>query len=350
MEEREEKHNIIRNPLPFEDGFDASKVINLISDERSDYQKGLLTRFNALNRSVGKYFRFNKNVMIAGPEGVGKTLLVSMLIDDFTSSKGYTDKTGINLPPINGNIPNVIVAYFSFKHTREEEMIRMVAHQMNRSFDYLLSSQLTVGGYITLPDDDFKTAKRLIEHNASKSIIFIEKSGTIGQIYDTIGVIKNKYPNMHLVTVIDNLSAIERKDESHDFQLLSNISRTAAKIKKDFKSLNIFIHYTNDKMSVIDRRLNNFLHYPILDDVLGSKQATWAMDDVFIMNRPETLNIAKYGPEKIKTTRLLHLVKVKNSFGPPGSIWFKTYFENSHLDHIKWKELLEENKSRTNSK
>lgn len=95
-------------------------TLEIIRAEASGHQLGLKTRFGALNRGLGKYFRFKQVYSFAGPSGHGKSTLLNILIQDFLN------------PEINMEncYHDYIICHHCFEMTPEDEELRKVSGKM----------------------------------------------------------------------------------------------------------------------------------------------------------------------------------------------------------------------------
>jgi hypothetical protein len=110
----------------------------------------------------------------------------------------------------------------------------------------------------------------------------------------------------------------------------------AIDVRKEFKSLNILVSQLNDKIEDPKRIANKALHFPTKTDVHGSKQMYWACDYVWVIHRPESLNIEKYGRNMYLTNGLIAMHLIKSRKGVPGLVRLREKLSEGQI--LQWDE------------
>lgn len=305
-------------------------AINEIEKERSGEQFGLYSRFNNLNRAMGKYFRFQNFTTLAGISGVGKSYILSMLYQDFCNVTRNANNKGIN---DDFKFP-IIILHFGYEMSAHREIIRMTGSHLNKSFNYLLSSMFDENGkYNRISDKEFDTIKSTIYDMKGKPIYFINNPGTPSQMYYTIYEFVNKFPDCKVIVGNDHLLLnTPSKNDKNEIDLLVSMAKMGIKIRDSFHAMTIFLSQLNGDIMSFNRRTTPMGHYPIRTDLHGSNQIYHASDNVLIFHRPEVIDIQEYGPKRLVTQGLIHGAMVKSRNGSEGDLWFKNRLFESNID------------------
>ena len=298
----------------------ADDALAVVAKERSGEQLGLYTDLELLNRSMGKYFRFNTVNLWAGLSGHGKSYMLNQL------NRSFLD---LNL---NGGFGfKVVVLQFCFEMSAVNEILRACAADLGMSYSTLLSSQYDKEskGYNTLSDEDFARVTNFLNHYKSKNIIFIENSGNVGMIYNTVKHIvtgmkgKNPAINFKFVVNIDHTLLIDKLGERDLLELMLNTGKLAIQLRKHFECMVNLVGQLNNNIESVPRITNKALHYPQKSDIYAQGQIYNACDNVYVIHQPQLLKIAEYGMLKYPTKDLIHLSKLKSRHGIVGNIWLK---------------------------
>lgn len=298
---------------------EAKEVVNL---ERTGKQLGLATRFNQLNIATGKYFRFGYIYFFAGLSGHGKSTIVKLIESDFLNKE------------INGEcVHKFIILKFCFEMRASDEIIREVSSVTGKSYNYIISSERENDSYNNVTDAEFTTMFNEYEQHTNEHIIYIEEPGNVVQIYETIKYFYDVYnpKGVKLVITLDHTLLVNRLNETNDLELMGNLAKMFIIVKKVFKAMTIIVGQLNNNIEDVKRLKDASLHFPMKSDIYAQAQVYNAVDDAFIIHRPELLNIASYSLAKKSTKGLVHLLKLKGRFGRTGSIWLKEAFAQGTL-------------------
>jgi len=293
--------------------------------ERIGEQLGLKTNFNSLNIAMSKYFRFAMVNLWAGLSGHGKSYLLNLI------NKAFLDyKTTQSL---NGEIKFVPVIFqFCFEMSAANEILRSVSNDLGVNYNYLLSSQYDKESkeYNTLSQDEVDRIYKALDYYKLQSIFFFETSTNLNNIYATIAYYRSKYDELSkqngveykFVVNIDHTLLIEKLDEKDTMELMANTGRIAIFLKRIGCMVNL-LGQLNNNIEDTKRLLTPALQYPMKSDIYAQGQLFNACDNVFTINQPQLLHIKEYGPSKVPTANLMHLLKLKARHGSVGSIWLK---------------------------
>ena len=129
---------------------------------------------------------------------------------------------------------------------------------------------------------------------------------------------------------------MEYLDENSEVELVSQMSRFALRMKKEYGAMVIMLGQLNDKIEQPERISNPYLHYPKKTDIHGSKSVYQIGDNVIIIHRPELLQIKNYGPRHYDTEGIVffHVLKSRLN-GKEGLIRMENKFDEGTLLELK---------------
>lgn len=313
------------NILKYKTAKDAIKEAKEeINTERLGEQLGLYSRFNALNISTGKYFRFANVYMFAGLSGHGKSALLNMLRHDFLE------------PSLNNTKFKTIHLHFCYEMKASDELLREVSAHFGKSYSYLLSSEYDKKNktYNTISDEEFTAYSKYLDSLGKRPIFYFETAGNLLQLYNTVEYFYNNYKGYKFVVSIDHTLLSEKLDETSDIELMANTGKVAVNLRKHFGAMIILLGQLNNNIEDVKRLKDKALHFPMKSDIYAQSQLFNACDHVYIIHRPEFLKIDKYGLSQRPTKGLIHLLKLKARHGKIGSVWLKEDFENGRILEI----------------
>lgn len=281
-----------------------------ISDSRNGEEFVLKTRWSALNRALLGGFRFNNNILIAGPSGHGKSYMLNMLRDDFSSD-------------LNSHLHDKIkILHFGWEMSASDETIRTLVGKTKIPYEDILSC------FNKLDETKYQTVRNNLRNLSDKPIYYVEKSGTRFDVMRTVYNFQKKFPEHKLIILIDHTLLTEYSDESDEVKLISELGKTFIKIRKDLKPLTILLGQFNDKIEDPKRITTPILHYPRKTDIHGSKQLYQAVDTVLTCYQPSLIGVDSYGPKGYTAENLVAVHMLKMRKGQPGLIRLKADFQN----------------------
>lgn len=283
----------------------------------SDDQAGLRCRWERVNKALLGSWRFDNVYMLAGASGSGKSYILNMLHQDFCDAS------------LNSNFKKpFIILHFCFEMSASDEVLRTLSNLSKKSYAELLSAHKKL--------EDYQEIINKLDILKDRQIYYVETSGNLNQIYNTVKSFKAKFPNHELVISMDHALLVERMNEKDEIQLLANLATLNINIRKELKSLNIIVSQLNDKIEDPKRIAAKALHFPTKTDVHGSKQMYWACDYVWVVHRPESLNIEKYGRMHYPTEGLLAMHLIKSRKGVPGLVRLREKLSEGNI--IQWED------------
>ena len=281
-----------------------------ITDGRDGKDVVLKSRWNALNKAMLGGFRFNNNILIAGPSGHGKSYMLNMLRDDFTSE-------------LNSHVLDKIkILHFGWEMSASDEIVRTLVGKTRIPYEDILSC------FAKLDETKYQTIRNNLRDLADKPIYYVEKTGNKYDFMRTVYTFQQKFKEHRLIILMDHTLLTEYSDEDNEIKLIADLGRIFIKIRKDLRPLIIVLGQFNDKIEDPKRITTPILHYPRKTDIHGSKQLYHAVDTVLTCYQPSLVGIDSYGPKGYTTENLIavHLLKMRK--GQPGLIRLQADFAN----------------------
>lgn len=301
-----------------------------IEKERSGEQNGLYCKWSAINRGMGKYWRFNHITNIAAPSGHGKSYAINQLHDDFTDFTDIIDKSNNTLfrkALNNGYQGKVILIHFGLEMDASDEVIRSLSRKITKSHHYILSSEFDkrTETFNKISDAEMNTIDNRMNYIRNKPIYYVEMTGTVSQIYHTVKYVKEKHPDHQLVVSFDHTLLVKRGDnEKSDGELIAAVAAIGKRIRQEFKAMVIFLSQLNNNIKMADRITVPSMHYPNDSDIYFGSQINWVCDNIWIFPyRPELINIPRYGISQIDTKDLVVAAAVKSRKGIIGEVYLE---------------------------
>lgn len=285
----------------------------VIEEGRTGEQLALFSRHDKIKKALLGGWRFNNNYIIAGASGSGKSYYLNMLYQDFVNTVLNKDFK----KPFK-------ILHFGFEMTAYDEVIRAVSSKTKSSYRSILSVDEI------LPEAVYKETLLYLDKFKNFEIYYVESTGNVNQIEQTILDFQAKFPQHLIVIGLDHTLLTEYKSESNEIELVSNISKMMLGVRKKIGSMGLQISQLNADIEEIERINNPAHHYPKKKDLHGSKSLFQAADNVIILHAPEKLGIQRYGLQKMSdnstgypTEGLIawHLIKARK--GVPGLIRLK---------------------------
>lgn len=229
---------------------------------------------------------------IAGISGAGKSAFANLLSSDIID--------------LNKN-QEIIVLVFSLEMVGFRQVGRMLSNKLKITTSTLYSSTESL---------DDSTLKKVIDvTNQLKEypIYFVDNPGTPQQIEQTILAFyqdKVKNTNKHFVIFYDHSLLTKR---------IGSVLETIQELENVFISVKKLPNTSIVQLSQMNReiekpeRINNMMsHYPMRSDLSSSDAMFQASDYVFVIHRPELLQIEEYGPMHLPTHNKIYLHLLKN--------------------------------------
>ena len=295
-----------------------------IEEGRSGAQAGLLCRWPLVNRVILGSWRFANTYVIAGMSGGGKSYFLNMLRKDFLDSN------------INANFKKKFrLIHFAFEMSSSDEVLREAGGRIKEKYEDLISA------YSRLSDAKYKRLIETLDMMKDLDMDFVEVTGTVDQIENTIYEYQAKYIGYSLIITLDHTLLTDYKDEAGEIALVSKLSKMFVGVRKKINSMNILVAHANTELEDMKRIMTPTLHYPVKRDIHGGKAIFRDADVVMFLHTPEKLGIARYGNMSVdeeqgyptKDMVFNHVLKVRKR--TPGLIRFKQDYANGNLIEIQ---------------
>lgn len=270
----------------------AQEAINYIAGRREHNIVSLKTRWNKFNRQCMGGIEPNTVYTIAGISGSGKSSMANLIQTDV-----------IDLNPTE----DVVVLTFSLEMVGFRQVGRTLSNKLRRTTSTLYSSETD------LDDETFKKVIYVSNQLKEYPIYFVDSPGTPMQVEQTI---RNFYDQnikgtgKHFVVIYDH--ALLTKQTGSVLETIADLERVFIQVKKLPLTSVIQITQMNRNIESSERINNPLGHFPMRSDLSSSDAIFQASDYVLVVHRPEILNIAEYGPNRLPTANKVYIHILKN--------------------------------------
>lgn len=270
----------------------AKETVSYIEGRKSGNITSLKTRWKKLNKQCMGGIEPNTVMTIAGISGSGKSSMVNLIQSDI-----------IDLNPKE----DIIVLSFSLEMVGFRQVGRMLSNKLRKTTSALYSSETS------LDDETFKKVVLVSNQLKEYPIYFVDDPTTPMQVKQIIDEFYEKYvknTTKHFVIVYDH--ALLTKQIGSTIETISELERVFIQAKKRPLTSVIQIAQMNRNIESSERINNPMSHYPMRSDISSSDAIFQASDYVFVIHRPEILNIQEYGPDHLPTMNKIYLHILKN--------------------------------------
>lgn len=270
----------------------AQEAINYIVGRREHNIVSLKTRWNKFNRQCMGGIEPNTVYTIAGISGSGKSSMANLIQTDV-----------IDLNPTE----DIVVLTFSLEMVGFRQVGRTLSNKLRRTTSTLYSSETD------LDDDTFKRVIHVSNQLKEYPIYFVDSPGTPMQVDQTIRSFYDQYikgTGKHFVVIYDH--ALLTKQIGSVLETIAELERVFIQVKKLPLTSVIQITQMNRNIESSERINNPLGHFPMRSDLSSSDAIFQASDYVLVVHRPEILNIAEYGPNRLPTANKVYIHILKN--------------------------------------
>lgn len=270
----------------------AQEAINYIEGRRTHNISSLKTRWEKLNKQCMGGIEPNTIYTFAGISGSGKSSLCNTITTDL-----------IDLNPNN----EIVVLNFSLEMVGFRQVGRTLSSKLRKTTSALYSSETD------LDDDTFRKVIAVSNQLKTYPIYFVDDPGTPMQIEQTINGFYEKYikgTGKYFIITYDH--TLLTKQIGSVIETTSELEKVFIRAKKLPLTSIIQIAQMNREIEKPERINNPLSHYPMRSDLSSSDAMFQASDYVFVLHRPELLNIAEYGPNRLPTTNKVYMHLLKN--------------------------------------
>ena len=290
----------------------AQEAINYIAGRRDHNIVSLKTRWEKLNKQCMGGIEPNTIYTFAGISGTGKSSLCNTLTTDI-----------IDLNPEQ----EVIILNFSLEMVGFRQVGRTLSSKLRKTTSTLYSSETD------LDDETFRRVITVSNQLKEYPIYFVDDPGTpmqIEQIINDFYAEHVKGTGKHFIITYDH--TLLTKQIGSVIETTSELEKVFIRAKKLPLTSIIQIAQMNREIEKPERINNPSAHYPMRSDLSSSDAMFQASDYVFVLHRPEILNIAEYGPNRLPTTNKVYMHLLKNrDAGKPCILEFENDLQYNNL-------------------
>lgn len=276
------------------------KPISKVCNEAIEYIKGrkthevvsLKTRWDKFNRVCMGGIEPNSIYTIAGISGAGKSAFANLLSSDIVDLNKDQD---------------IIVLVFSLEMVGFRQVGRMLSNKLKITTSTLYSS------VESLDDSTLKKVIDVTNQLREYPIYFIDVPGTPQQVEELILDFYNnkvKNTNKHFVIFYDH--SLLTKRVGSILETIQELENVFISVKKLPNTSIVQLSQMNREIEKPERINNMMSHYPMRSDLSSSDAMFQASDYVFVIHRPELLQIEEYGPMHLPTHNKIYLHLLKN--------------------------------------
>ena len=290
----------------------AQEAINYIEGRRDHNIVSLRTRWAKLNKQCMGGIEPNTIYTFAGISGTGKSSLCNTITTDIIDLNPEID---------------IVVLNFSLEMVGFRQIGRTLSNKLRKTTSTLYSSETD------LDDETFRKVITVSNQLKAYPIYFVDDPGTPMQIEQIINDFYNKYikgTGKHFVITYDH--TLLTKQVGSVIETTSELEKVFIRAKKLPLTSIIQIAQMNREIEKPERIHNPLAHYPIRSDLSSSDAMFQASDYVFVLHRPEILNIVEYGPNRLPTANKVYIHLLKNrDAGKPCILEFENDLQYNNL-------------------
>lgn len=285
----------------------AKESLNYIQNRKEKKVVSLKSRWKKFNWATGG-IEPNMIFTIAGISGAGKSAFVNSLVFDL-----------IDLNPSQ----DIVVLYFSLEMVDYRNVGRAISSKVKKSVSELYSANET------LSDEDFSKVQSAAKTISSYPIYFVDSACTVEQIENTIDYFhENIAIDKWLIVVLDHALLVNGDGER---STIVDLQKMFIRKKKLSGTTIIQLSQMNRNIESSERINNLSSHFPMRSDLSASDAIFQASDFVLAIHRPEILNLAVYGVQRlpVKNKVYIHFLKVRD--GEPCILEFENELKYGNL-------------------
>lgn len=304
---------------------EAVEQLRNYTEKRSTGEiKSLLTPWKSLNKRGINGLEWFSIITAAGMSGSAKTAWASIL--------------ETSLFELNPN-----EKFACFNHTYEMKAYKLMGRKMssklNKSTSELYSADKPFDNFEKFDEEAKKLSKYEVYYLEEYETPMGIKNSFVQLYYQLNPDYKEKSIHEHkgLVFILDHSILVKMDKENNRLEALHNLCEVFNDLKKKYKGLFIILSQLNRSIEASERRdenKNQILHFPTKADIYGGDSLYQFSDIVFIIHRPEMLNLTRYGPDEWETKDKIffHYLKVRE--GEPGIAIMKNDLKNNRIIEI----------------
>ena len=178
-----------------------------------------------------------------------------------------------------------------------------------------------------------KIAVNLLEEIRNRQVFYIEEAINVKQLCDIVSEFQRKCfeEKKWLVIFVDHALLIDGKS-SDERTNVADLEKALIRLKKVGRTTIFQLMQLNRNIESAERRSNRLLHYPTRSDLSTADAVYQASDQVWVIHRPELLNIKSYGPHEIDSEKkvFLHIIKFRE--GEQKILMFENHLDINRME------------------
>ena len=287
-------------------------IESLKEENKAHYYK---TGIEKLDHALGGGVEQNLLVTIGGISGSGKSAIANIIETNIAE-----------------NYENVVVLNFSFEMTAKAQVFRKLSSKMlcntSQLREQLAHSQSALGNV-----SDARITVNPIEEIRNKQVFYVEEAINVKQLCDIVSEFQRKCfeEKKWLVVFVDHALLIDGKS-SDERTNVADLEKALIRLKKVGRTTIFQLMQLNRNIESAERRSNRLLHYPTRSDLSTADAVYQASDQVWVIHRPELLNIKSYGPHEIDSEKkvFLHIIKFRE--GEQKILMFENHLDINRME------------------
>jgi len=300
----------------------TKEALKYIDSRRKGIVKSLKTRWKKFNKLTNGGVEPGVITTIAGASGSGKTAFAGTLAVDL-----------VDLNPDQ----DFVILNFSFEMIGYRSIGRFISYKARKTTNELYSGDQD---NVVINDDEFSAIEKHGESIKQYPIYFVDSPGNVDQIKNTIETFRMTVARgKWLVIMLDHTLLVRGKTSQGEREVLGDLQKLFMEVKKWGRVSIIQLTQLNRNIEASERISNPSLHYPRRSDLSSSDTMFHASDFVFVIHRPETIGIEKYGLSNLPTKDVVYLHCLKARDGEAKILVFKNNLKYNSIDEISINEL-----------
>lgn len=270
----------------------AQEAINYIEGRKNHNIDSLKTRWEKFNKQCMGGIEPNTVYTIAGISGSGKSSVTNLM---------QTDVIDLNQDK------DIIILNFSLEMVGFRQVGRTLSNKLRKTTSTLYSSEKD------LDDKTFSEVIKVSNQLKKYPIYFVDIPVTATQVSEIIKEFYESYvkgTNKYFIIFYDH--TLLTKQVGSVIETISELEKVFIQVKKYPLTSVIQIAQMNRNIETPERVNNSLHHYPMRSDISSSDAVFQASDYVFVIHRPEILNIQEYGPNALPTYNKVYMHLLKN--------------------------------------
>lgn len=301
------------SPVPIKHISEVGKeAVKYIKQRKNHEIQPLKTRWNKFNIMCGGGIEPGCVYTIAGTSGTGKSAFINCIENDL-----------IEMNPGK----ELVILSFSFEMLSTRTFVRKLSNKLHQTTLELYSA------YEEVSDETIIKVQEEATKMNKYPIYYVDTSASVEKIEETIKyfqstIAKNKW----LIVFLDHTLLVDSsgKDER---RTIADLQKMFIKYKQIGKTSIIQLSQMNRNIETPERILNPTSHYPMRSDLSSSDSIFQGSDIVAVLSRPELLNIAAYGVQKLPVQNKVYLHFLKVREGVPAILEYE--------NNLKYNDLIE---------